>query len=154
MIELEIYIDENSKPQLVEADRTFLHDFYSENRQKWIKMKLTGADETRTYQMNKRYWAMLGYFVPDHFNSTDEAHEHFTEKYLSKLDIFDINEDSFDEILSNIKKYARKIKSIKTNSNIEIQWIRSTSTISKKEFTELMGHVEREGSELGIEFGQ
>lgn len=147
-----IFINTDCKPQLLDEDREGLRKFYSKHSGQWIEMTLESEEDRRTNKMNKKYWAILNEFVPDHFNTADEAHDFFTKKYLLRNSLINSTEESLNEILYQIKKEARKILSFNKTmgDNIEIIWIKSTASLSKKDFSDYLEKVMYEGTLLGF----
>jgi hypothetical protein len=112
--------------------------------------------EIRTQQANRYLWFCYGFFVPSNFDTTQEAHEHFSREHLTQVDVIDITEQSFDKFLVKLAKdvattIKNPIQTVYKGNIIEISWIKSTARLSKKEF---WNHVEnniiRKASELDI----
>ncbi len=152
-LELSIHIDKQGNPHLADTDRPYAKEFYEKHKDQWATMILKDNDESRTSTENRHYWADLGYFVPDNFNSTDEAHEHFTQQFLSRESVFDYSDMAHE--LEKIMKKARRILSTRIiEDKVEVKWVRSTASLTQKQFIEYRNNVEREGSKLGIQFQQ
>ena len=150
---LSVYINEDGKPVLLEEDRPIARAFYGEHKKEWLEMILNENGEQRTTEMNKRYWKILSYFIPDHFDSVEQAHEHFTTELLRRDEIINLNEDDLTKSLKEIYKKAKKVISIiPINDNVEILWIKSTASLNKAEFTNYVDAVIRTGAENGIIF--
>lgn len=114
-------------------------------------------EEARTSESNRYLWGVVYQsFVPEHFDTCLEAHKYFTEKFLGRESIININEESLNEELSEIiskSSQTHKPKIKKINDTIEVKWVLSTASLSKKKFNEYITQVKIFANELGINFG-
>jgi hypothetical protein len=152
-IEVSIFIDKEGKPQLLDKERPLIKDFYSKRKGQWAVMVLRDEEDIRSNNANKFLWACYSYFIPDNFDSTDEVHEYFTRKFLRRDSLFESDKTNLQKELEKLRKEARRIISAKIiDDKIEIVWIKSTTRLNKKQFSEYTENVIREGNQLGIEF--
>ena len=98
-------------------------------------------------------------FVPDNFDSVQDAHKYFGSEYLSRTELvdadngerlFDIirqcrNKDGYES--KRINRYRDKII-IKVEFRID--WVKSTSVLNKKEFNNYIDFITIKASEMGI----
>lgn len=112
--------------------------------------------EIRTSKSNKYLWkAVYGGFVPDHFDKEVDAHIYFAKKYLPQNDIVDITEETLQKFMNKILKYSSQNippKITMIDDKIEINWVRSTASLTKKQFSDYIENVKLFGREQGIEF--
>jgi hypothetical protein len=118
---------------------------------------LAEARPTRSNEQNRYLRAMYDrYLVPDYFDSADEAHLHYTTKFLSETDVLDLNdEQNFTEVLGKITGQARSqngILSRKYHDNlVEIVWVRSTATLKTTEMEDFLLKFRTDAqTELGV----
>ena len=153
-----IRIDENGNPQIEEHVRAGAREFYKLHPNSTIEWLFRSEEAVRTLKMNRYYWAgILSVFCPAHFQTPVEAHEYFSKEYLSEEDIVNIKEDNLSEILSIISKNISHTKPLITQNRIDeftlcLNWVRSTTTLTKKRMSQHIKDIILEGQELGLEF--
>ena len=147
------------EPLYSPEDRKAVNDFFIEYNGQVIEWCLRSPGEIRRLRANRYYrGGILPVFVPSIFQHEYEAHNYFTEKYLTQVDVVDLREDSFEKVLFDIGKKQSKsrntIKRTKIEENIfEIRWVKSTSVLSKRDFADFINKVILEGqTEHGLEF--
>lgn len=124
----------------------------------WILAEQTPEAEIRSSQHNKYLWgAVYPAFCPDNFSTPQDVHKHFTAELLSVEDLVDITEEEMSEFVNKIygqKSKAHKIKIIPSvdTHKVIIQWVRSTASLTKKQFIDYIERVKDFGATLGIQF--
>lgn len=114
-------------------------------------------NEIRTSQANNYLWgAVYNQFVINgNFDSVEETHSYFTKQFLSRHDVIDLDEESLSNFSSKLMKYCsqhhKPIYRIIGNT-VDIDWVYSTSKLSKKAFIDYIESVKNEGANLGIIF--
>jgi len=98
-------------------------------------------------------------FVPDNFDSVQDAHKHFGDQYLSKEIVIDSKDH---DALSKIKNESREKEGFKITImpryrkdkiikiELRVDWVKSTSNLSKKEFNNYIDFITIKASEMGI----
>lgn len=126
---------------------TIFDDVISHNRAidklrgKRVYITITESKPTRSNEQNRYMRAMYkNYLVPDYFDTEDEAHDYYTEKFLSQVDVLDLNDDSdFMEKLNEISRQARVVTRKKyLGDKVEITWVRSTSALKTTEMEDFL----------------
>lgn len=125
-------------------------------------LKYLKGKEWDSHLQMRYYRAILKVFVPNHFNTPQEAHKHFATTYLERADIIDLNDPEKDKKIHNIMNlvsqsikpiFEEKIiysgSQIKT-IRIKITWVKSTACLLKREMTEFINNVIVEGSNLDL----
>lgn len=122
----------------------------------WVLSEQTPEAEIRTSQANKYLWgAVYPAFCPEHFDEPQDAHKHFSKQFLLQEDIVDIEEESlqiFTEKLLKQSSQTHKPKFVKKGDAVTIFWVRSTASLTKKQFMEYVNKVVDFGATLGIQF--
>lgn len=122
----------------------------------WILQEQTPEAEIRTSQANKYLWgAVYPAFCPEHFDAPQEAHEHFTKEYLTQQDIVDLTEESLQKFTERLLKQSsqtHKPKLVKQDDKVIVVWVRSTASLTKRQFIDYTNKVIDFGSTLGIQF--
>lgn len=149
----------NKKPLFEETDLNKLRDWYEEFDNQSLEWCIRTPEEVRRLRANRYYrGGVLPVFVPAIFQTESEAHNYFTEKYLSQVDVIDIREDSYIEFLCDIgHKRSQSRPTIKRTQideyTFEIRWVKSTAVLSKKQFADYVNKVIFDGqTEHGLEF--
>ena len=149
----------DSKPLYKQEDLEKVRELYKEFDGQNLEWVVRTPEEIRRLKANRYYWGgVLTEFIPAIYQTVMEAHEHFTKKYLSKVDVLDLNESDFEKELSKIVRLSSRsrntLKWEKVSENtVRISWIQSTSTLSKKGFASYINDVIRDGqTENGLEF--
>lgn len=118
-----------------------------------ICLSITTDKISRSQQQNNYLWGVVyNSFVPEHFDDPRDVHEYFTQKYLRYEDVVDFNnEKAFKNLLESIRKHARLIISHKVvDDKVEIIWIRSTTTLSTKQFGKYVDRIISDAFNLKI----
>jgi hypothetical protein len=156
---IRLKINVNSEPELLAEDRIKVREFYSKRAGQTCEWLLRDEQEIRSLIVNRFHWgAILPNFCPDNFDTPEDAHAYFTGRYLLQQDIIDIREDVFSLTLAKIVKYASRSRNTIVKEQIDdytfkITWIRSTSTLTKKMFTDYINKIILFGqTELGLSF--
>jgi hypothetical protein len=147
------------KPLYSPEDKKAVNDFIKQFDGETLEWCLRSPEEIRRLKANRYYWGgVLEVFTPAIFQTTYEAHEHFTKKYLSHVDVLDLREDNFEDVLNEIvSKSSRSRKTVKYErvdlDTVRITWVESTAILSKKRFAKLIKDITLEGQEIhGLEF--
>ena len=151
---IKIYVNNEAKPEVPEESREALHQFYKENKNTRCEWHLKPEEEVRRLKANRYlFGSVYREFIPGHFQNVNDAHEYYTEKFLSVHDELDLDDPNFLKELNRIQKLARKILKYEVNENIVIlDWVKTTTKLTKKQFYEYTNLVILDGQERGIEF--
>jgi hypothetical protein len=100
--------------QLEEIDK-----FKQEHDNTEVEFELTPIKELRTSQAFGYYrGVVLPAFVPDHFDTPQEAHLYFSNLYLQQLTVIDLTEEDItkhmQDIITNASRSRNSIKVQKT----------------------------------------
>src|ERR1035437_9782115 len=102
---IRLRINENSEPELLVEDRIKVREFYKKRAGQNVEWLLRDEEKIRSMKVNRFYWgAILPIFCPDNFDVPEDAHEHFSRKYLNQEDVINIAEDVFTLTLAKIVK--------------------------------------------------
>jgi hypothetical protein len=149
----------NCKPLYSPEDKKAVNDFIKQFDGETLEWCLRSPEEIRRLKANRYYWGgVLSEFVPKVFTSTHEAHEYFTNKHLSHVDVLDLREDNFETVLNEIvRKSSRSRRTVKYEridlDTVRITWVESTAILSKRDFKKYVDLVILEGQvEFGLEF--
>jgi hypothetical protein len=110
---------------------------------------------TRTFRQH-RFLRGVVYpcFVPDHFDTVDEVHDYFSRRFLMMQDVIDLEDENLEKILEKIKNHSQKsrnsIKVVRQGDRLIIDWVKSTTVLSKKSFEEYLINITKAGADLGV----
>jgi hypothetical protein len=151
------YIKAQGELQLLSEDSIRYNKFLSTlGEGQRTECVFRSPQEIRTQQANRYLWFCYGFFVPDNFDSTYDAHEHFSRELLTEIDVIDSAEQSFDKLLVKLSKEVsttikNPIQVIQKDINIfEIHWVKSTTKLSKRMFWEHVEKIRKKASEFNI----
>lgn len=126
---------------------------------KYLKGEKLDIAKTMRYYRS----GVLGSFVPENFQTTDEAHEFFANKFLSRIDLINILDPEKDKRLHYVmKNSSQSIKSRFTEKliykgsqleeiRLQINWVKSTSMLTLKQFCDYIMNIIAYGAEQGID---
>ena len=149
----------DGEPEYDSEELRKLKEFFQTHKNQFIDYCFTVGQETRRSKANRHYWACLKVFCPQHFQTPQKVHEHYTKEHLQQNDVFEYL-DNFQETLNTalneiILLASTTRKTIEINiskSSFGIRWVKSTTVLNKKDFYEYVQQVLLAGQELGLEF--
>ena len=103
----------------------------------------------RTWLQNRYLHAILGAFIPDHFNSLTESKNFFCREALRHEDKFAIDDvERMRKVLSD----AREILNFEylEDGTMLVGWVKSTAKLTTKEMKDFIDHLLLRASELNI----
>jgi len=123
----------------------------------WILTEQTPEAEIRTSQANRYLWGYVyPSFCPDNFSTPQEAHEHFTAEFLIQQEIIDLTEESLQKFTERLLKQSSQTHKPKfvrqDDTTVTVFWVRSTASLTKKQFLDYTNRVIDFGASLGIQF--
>lgn len=144
-------------PEVKETEARQLAINKSPDGRIWILYESIPEPELRTSQANKYLWGYVyPLFCPDHFDVPQKVHEHFTKEFLSVQDIVDVNEEQLQIFVEKLLKQSSQTHKPKfgkiIDNKVQIDWVRSTASLTKKQFSDYTNKVIDEGANLGIKF--
>lgn len=123
----------------------------------WVLQEQTPEAEIRTSQANRYLWGYVyPSFCPDNFDTPQKAHEHFTAEYLLQHELIDLEEESLQKFTERLLKQSSQTHKPKfkkeTDEVVSVFWVRSTASLTKKQFLDYTNKVIDFGASLGIQF--
>ena len=110
---------------------------------------LQKKSKLRTYLQNRYLWGgVYSEFVPDHFQTVNDAHEHFTYEYLRTTGLY--TEDDTVAMQKELSTARKIIKSIMKDNILAVEYIPSTTSLSTKKFNNYIEMIKVKAAELGL----
>lgn len=121
-----------------------------------INFEIITDKKYRTIQHNRYLWGIVyKAFVPDNFDTAEDAHQYFRMQFLRRMDVIDIKDDGFLNYINEIKGKASKILDFaRDETKVKIAWIRSTTDLSPTELNDYINKITLVAGENNISIEQ
>jgi len=117
-----------------------------------ISIKKVGV---RSALLNNYLWGIIySAFIPEYFNTKEEAHEFFTNKYLTKHE-FCLTMEDVQDLTNELLTKARKIINIEQlDEVIAVDWVASTKKLNNKELLVYIDLIKLFAIDYNIQFAE